>query len=153
MFYFQIRDADDQHAVREDLGGLEPELLLFLRKIQVVEVRLETSNGDCEKNFKLSRQDTTHMGLAIVTVTRTNLDTDANVRKVSKFVMHKNTVHYMPPEPRRQDITSSDVVLAFLVNKNYDPDISDCLVFNFLPIRAYGIPVRLFGMTAPNKLS
>ena len=52
-FYFRVPGAEHREIIRNDLLGLKPELLLFLRQLRVIEIRIQDQFGVFEIHIAL----------------------------------------------------------------------------------------------------
>ena len=141
-FCFRIPAAEKRNEVLRDLLGLKPELLLFLRQLKVVTVRIEDANARPTTSYRLERENSQYHGFTTITLRRTDTHAATPTHTVKGFLMLEFVVTGMPEEELRPGISESEVRLAFPVDENYEPVICDQPTFNFLPIRAYGLPVR-----------
>ena len=141
-FCFRIPVAEKRNEVRHDLLGLKPELLLFLRQLMAISVSIEDANAMPTTNYQLKRDNSQYRGFTMIRLGRTDLQATTPTSTVKRYIIRTIVVRDMPAEELRPGISESDVVLAFPVDENYTPIIEDQPTFNFLPIRAYGLPVR-----------
>ncbi|KAK3700516.1 hypothetical protein LTR37_015917 [Vermiconidia calcicola] len=119
-FCFRIPEAEHREIIRNDLLGLKPELLLFLRQLRVIEIKIQDQFGVLEESYRVDRND----------------------EDVPRL---QGTAENMPDEPKRQNVSESEVLIGFPVSVDFEPRITNHLTFNFLPIRAYGLPFVLQG--------
>lgn len=140
IFCFHIPDSADRSHVKEDLDRLKPELLVFLRKLRSIDVTMQASNGIVRRGYSLTRKDDLVEGIR-----RTTLQHIAHVPKslptAESFLVFTSTVADMPPEPKRENIHETEILLAFPIDETSNPIVASRDVFNYLPIRSYGLPV------------
>ena len=145
MFCFKIPDERHRDAVLEDLMDLNSELLLFLRKLKAIEVHIETADGKKETSFELLREDSELCDFRLVTLSY-NTGGRNTSNYYEKFLLHRQTASDMPDMPAdscRFGVTDTDVAIAFPITDDIWPIIEDQWTFNYLPIRHYGLPVRI----------
>lgn len=113
-----------RNEINAYLEEIHPSLLLFLRKLKVIEVK-----KDREKVRKMEL----HERNGIVEIV---YDDKRSYYKVIKklFNVPKNI-----DEERRKDVNETEIILAFPLKEDYSPNTSDeQFVFAFLPVRNYG---------------
>ncbi|RMY18332.1 hypothetical protein D0867_05404, partial [Hortaea werneckii] len=144
MFCFRIPEQEHRDIVAAHLQELKPELLIFLRQLKRVEVTLQDKAGKIKRTFSLAREDSQVSGVRLTTlrhvVTRPKAATNEE-----QFLVFRDTKTGMPKEKKRENITESDVLMAFPVSASMQPVLSDRRTFNYLPIRSYGLPFVLQG--------
>jgi hypothetical protein len=125
------------------LKSLQPELLLFLRKIR----RLEFRDFDIGKQLVLARADDN----SLVTVSRQVVD-EVYESKCSEsefsFFLYKHRVTMdQIDEPRRRQITATEVAIALPLNSRYEVDAKSSRrgLFAFLPVKATELPFLCHG--------
>ena len=140
-FCFRIIEAQHRRIVQKDLLELKPELLLFLRQLRGIDVKIQQPSGALERSFSLGRADFDHCSLKITSLSR-HSSQPSSQSQTSKFLVCQTTAQDMPYKKRRENVTASEVVIAFPITDTYEPKLQNCLTFNFLPIRSYGLPER-----------
>jgi len=104
---------------------IHPSLLLFLRKLKVIEI--EDKNRNRARRMELYEKDE-----AVEIVYGENKSHWKVIRKSLRVQQGIN-------EKRRKDVNETEIILAFPLNKNGSPDTSnEQYVFAFLPVRKYG---------------
>ncbi|KAI6832547.1 hypothetical protein KC340_g7016 [Hortaea werneckii] len=144
MFCFRIPEQEHRDIVAAHLQELKPELLIFLRQLKRVEVTLQDKAGKIKRTFSLAREDSQVSSVRLTTlrhvVTRPKAATNEE-----QFLVFRDTKTGMPKEKKRENVTESDVLMAFPVSASMQPVLSDRTTFNYLPIRSYGLPFVLQG--------
>ncbi|KAI7390187.1 hypothetical protein KC336_g17010 [Hortaea werneckii] len=144
MFCFRIPEQEHREIVAAHLLELKPELLIFLRQLKKVEITLQDKAGKTKQSFSLAREDD-----QVSSVRRTTLRHIAThpnaVSSEEQFLVFRDTRTGMPKEKKREKVTESDVLMAFPVNAELQPVLSDRRTFNYLPIRSFGLPFVLQG--------
>lgn len=115
------------------LKDIQPSLLLFLRKLEHIQVIVDGVKGqfDCAQLrgepgiTRLTRQQGTQ-------------------RSIEDYLLVKATAQTYTQEPKREGITESEIILAFPISADRTPIIQDRAVHAFLPIRTHSIPVNLY---------
>lgn len=138
MFCFRIPDPAHREIVMKDVTALEAELLLFLRQIRIVNVTIQRPGRDSDTHV-LQRHDDIRDGFRLTKLMHLPSGDDEGTSQ--KFVVCNDTARNMPRHPKRAGVSESDLLLAFPVDEELQPQIRGRRVYNFLPIRAYGFPV------------
>lgn len=60
---------------------------------------------------------------------------------IEDYLVCERTATEMPLQSRREGVSESQLLIAFPISAATEPNIRNQLTFNFLPIRAYGLPV------------
>lgn len=139
MFCFRIPEIAHRDIVRKDVSALEPELLLFLRQLRSISITIQRPDGLIEKSHHLRRTDDFGAGLR-VTELLCSMD-DGGDSTSERFVVCQHTAKGMPHHEKRIGVAESDLLVAFAVDENFEPQLRSRRVYNFLPIRGYGFPV------------
>lgn len=114
------------------LHGLDPNLLLFLRKLRHIEIH-ELAGVT---SFLREEKD----GISVL-VLSTRLKEGAPKREQKQYVRTEFSVDMEPVvEEKRPKMKATDIVLAFPVSPSYEaqPDIEGSRLYAFLPIRQSG---------------
>lgn len=145
QFLLELKDNEDYRQISVDLHGLGPETLLFLRKLAQLDVSV---NGE-RKTYKLRTYNSnSDLGGETATVS----ETTGQQNKSTKYMIERQTVEDMPPDSRRESVTTSEVVVAFAVQDQITPIVKPQQVFAFLPVQRYGFPVSLTPCSIQNKI-
>ena len=127
-------------ALRDDIDAIDPVLVLFLRRIE--RLHLTLFGPFLHKWLIISKSFrrvnwTPNSGIVSIK------DEEANT--VQHLYKHRLTIKYEGTESRRQDITETDIVLAFSVKEEsgaYLPSIrKQNFVFAYLPLGDFGFKV------------
>ena len=124
-FRLSIPPRVDLSSLSKKLAAVEPTLLLFLHKLRQLDIVV---NG---QPCHLSRTDLPN-GITVL-----GSDSEEN-----RYVMVRHLVTGLPPDAKRLNVTTSEVILAFPVSSSGMPIISDQDVHTFLPLRSFGFSVR-----------
>jgi hypothetical protein len=131
--FLKLSDRYNEDELIEEISSLDPALLIFLRRLQHVELHLVSKDGQTWST-NLSRVNKVQGGLQFVTI--------AHERATVKYVTRKHTVRKMPPESKRLSVSQSEIVLAFpIADANEEPLPTTHQVYAFLPIREFGFKV------------
>lgn len=145
QFLLELKRNEDYRQIRGDLEGLGSETLLFLRKLKQLDVSI---NGE-RKAYKLRTVDwSSDFRGEMATISET---TDQET-KTTEYMIERLTVKHLPPDPRREAVTSSEVVVAFAIKDQITPIVKSQQVFAFLPIQNYGFPVSLTPCSAYDEI-
>jgi len=135
------QSTDFSTALTTDVEAIEPVLLLFLRRIERLDLTLFKSCSDNEPAIskRFQRVDWTSQS-GIVSLK----DEDAN--KMHRLYKHRFTTGFDGTENRRLNIEKTDIVLAFPVKKEsgtYVPLIRKRnFAFAYLPLGDFGFKVK-----------
>ncbi|CAO2655016.1 Nn.00g117490.m01.CDS01 [Neocucurbitaria sp. VM-36] len=127
-------------ALKKDFEAIDPVLVLFLRRIERLQLKLFKSSSDDKPLISkcFQRVDWTPDS-GIVSLR----DEDANTKR--RFYKHRFTVDFKGTETRRPGMTKTDIVLAFPVKKTSDtymPSIrKQNFAFAYLPLGDFGFKV------------
>jgi len=136
QFLLELKRNSDYEQIREDLKEIRSEILLFLRKLKRLDVSINGKQKACELRTKHSDFG---FGGETVDISET---TDRETKK-TKYMIERLTVEDLPPDPRREGVATSEVVVAFAVKDPTTPIVKPRPVFAFLPIHDCGFPVSL----------
>ena len=130
----KIKSEDSHGQIKRELDGIEPQILLFIRKLQ----QLDVSVDGRDREYRLQKQgsDDDFGG-----ETNTIVSTRGGITRETKYVIHRHTVKDLAPDSRRSGVDASEIVLAFAVNDNATPITKPQHVFAFLPVHCYGFSV------------
>ena len=133
-----ISEDYNTKALLHELKKLDSKLLIFLRKLRHVDVTIFGDSGVPWKRTLSREDDNTKSNGQQQVVT---LDNDGH--RVL-YVITRFRVENMPPEPKREGCTHSEIMLAFPIFDLNRAKIDSQQVYAFLPIRDYGFKVCLF---------
>lgn len=122
-FVLHIPSRIDLGSLSKRLSEVQPTLLLFLRKLRHLHV---STNGS---KHRLSRKDNGGM---------TSLCSNGDEKR---YLVVKHAVNRLPEEPKRLNVTTSEIVLAFPLSPRQEPIAVDQDVHTFLPLRSFGLKV------------
>jgi hypothetical protein len=139
------QSTDFSTALKNDVDAIDPVLILFLRRIERFHLTLFNSFSRYEPVISKSFQRvnwTPDSGIVSIK--------DENANTMRHLYQHRFTIKYEGTETRRQDITETDIVLAFPVKKEsgtYIPSTQkQNFAFAYLPLVDFGFKVRCFIM-------
>ncbi|RYP37876.1 hypothetical protein DL767_002748 [Monosporascus sp. MG133] len=137
QFLLQLKKNDDYKEIRRDLEDVEPQLLLFLRNLR--ELHVTTPGAGKVYRLRATKSDD---GFGGETATISENSDDGGSFKKTKYVVHRHTAQRLPADPRRQGVTTSEVVVAFAVKDQVTPIDTTQMAFAFLPIDNFGFRSR-----------
>ncbi|KAL1659087.1 hypothetical protein GGF50DRAFT_131293 [Schizophyllum commune] len=130
-FRLELSPGESGAALAEHASKLEPSLLLFLRQLNTLKVETALSGQNPQTiHFKYRTTDDPD----VITLTRWE---DHRTTRDTYFIVH-HTVQGMPEEEKRRDINSTEVTLAFPIDKEGAPQARAEYAHAFLPLRKYG---------------
>jgi hypothetical protein len=129
----------DMDHINEELLGVEPQLLIFLRKLSIItictpirHVQFQTYPTQFEAGFN---------GETISLKTSYFRDGGFYQTSMKKYIIVRHMVQQLPEDERRPGVSESEVVLAFPVLEDTNPMIENHNVCAYLPIDDYGFAV------------
>ena len=131
-FRLQIAQAIDRNELEEQVKGIQPTLLLFLRKLRSIDIEIATRT---RSQISVCRVDE---GDGVVKLERRDNGVCVSSQK---YIVFRQAVRTFAGEEKRQGIEQSEVVLAFPIDADGKPVICQQYVHAFLPVASYGLPV------------
>ncbi|KAF5008934.1 hypothetical protein FDECE_4797 [Fusarium decemcellulare] len=132
QFLLQLGDQVDVQRIQTDLENIDPELLIFLRKLR--RLSIETNYTKKTYHVQTDTSDATIGETATVYSTYGN----ENLTLDKKYAITRFNASRMPSDTRREGITRSEVILAFPINESKSPKMGRHKAFAFLPIDDFG---------------
>lgn len=126
---------DDFIRRSTDLLSIPGALILFLRKLQRIEVLIQRGNGNSNRTFVLESHDDGENS----TMRLVERADDAVSEKF--FHVERRLFQDLPPDDARMNRDKAEVVLAFPITSDSRPVVEQQLTFSFLPIRKFGFKV------------
>jgi anti-sigma regulatory factor (Ser/Thr protein kinase) len=123
---------DDFSKRSTDLLGIPDALILFLPKLQRIEILIQRQNGDLSRTVHESHNDGQNSRL----VKRVD---DSVSEKF--FHVERRKFQGLPSDDARTNRDRAEVVLAFPITNDSRPIVEPQLTFSFLPIRKFGFKV------------
>ncbi|EWG44919.1 hypothetical protein FVEG_15755 [Fusarium verticillioides 7600] len=130
QFLLELKSQRDYDIIKKELNSIEPDLLLFLRNLHQVHISTYGSNKVYRR--KTTKFDARYKGEAV----EISVQSDDITSK--ELIVHRHVVEKLPPEPQREGVVSSEVVLAFIVDSEANPVANTQKVFAFLPVDDFG---------------
>ncbi len=136
QFLLQLKSSEDFERIKIDLRHLEPQLLLFVRRLRELTVKTPTSNI----SYQVSNgREGPSEARDIIHLTSRNNSNNQSVTTSYHVVRH--TVMNLPAENRRPGISMSEVVLAFPTADTFTEIPRSQKTFAFLPVDDFGFKV------------
>lgn len=143
-FCLQLSKEKDSQAEKDLLKQLrlfDSTLLLFLRKLKIIEILVNDRDWMKQFTYHIARSDTRAHGGELITIKKNWTKKKKADETLQYFVVRHNTTD-MPIEPKRRGMEASEVVLAFPFIEN-KPAFHVQKAYAFLPIRDSGFRVGL----------
>ncbi|GKT96161.1 heterokaryon incompatibility protein [Colletotrichum tofieldiae] len=136
----ELKGQEEFESIKRDLGKVRPEILLFLRRLR----RVSVDTATCKKEYTATHHDDDkeYQGETRAVVVH---DSARNTSRVTKYIVVRKRVDDMPKEPRRENIMTSEVTLAFPLTSKGNLIVQQQQVFAFLPINYYGFRFLIQG--------
>lgn len=123
--YLQLSDAYDRRGLLNELRSLDSRLLIFLRRLQNITVCI---SEPLRKTWKSSFSKV-QIGTDLIRLVDNNKPCD--------YIVTRHQVSNMPYEPKREGVSSSEIVLGFPITEHHQPRRQSQQAYAFLPIRDY----------------
>ena len=141
-------DNDGFYAVKTRLQEIQPEMLLFTRRLREIEITFgEVQRSNDTSAHSNNRVNTSEMitynvkmeeGCSqIYAITSATMQSQTAVR----YFRQELEVPDMPNHPHRLDVTETKIILAFPFTTDHVPIIGEQNIFAFMPLRKTSFPV------------
>jgi hypothetical protein len=134
--YLQLSPTCNKAEVLDKLKNFDFKMLLFLQKLSKVKISVKQNAGvgsNFTKEFERTARPTVR-GQEKVDIRHPG--------GTQAFIMFRHTHERMPAEDKRPGKSKSEVVLAFPLQSD-EPLVESQQAHAFLPVRAYGLKVRI----------
>ena len=153
-----LDDDCDESAIEQELRTYDARILLFLRRLQRLEINVDhpdrprkwydsTVRRGTTKDKSTNRENFSHVfthqgrGYSSSNPSITSLGENDDVKD---YLVWRHTAVKLPAEARRPGMSTSEIVLAFPLGKDgQTPEIAPQSVYAFLPIRQHGFDFLL----------
>lgn len=135
QFLLLLKDERTHEKIRSDLTDIEPELLLFLRKLRHLKIDLDGS----QRTFDIQYDMSNNILGERITITSSHGVSCTNSK--SDYIVVRSICNDMPENERRAGVKRTEVTLAFPVDESNIPTIGRQKAFAFLPIDDFGFKV------------
>ncbi|KAL9088067.1 MAG: hypothetical protein Q9165_006408 [Trypethelium subeluteriae] len=138
----RIPDPNDRALVVKHLHAIEPELPLFLRNIRTIQVIFQQLNKSVPENYSLTRVRSDEIGHDFKLIKRNHKNgTEETLLRLVYIACLTASVPY--DEKRREGVKNTKLEINFPLTASGNPELQNRPLYNFLPIRAYGLPFIL----------
>lgn len=138
QFLLEIKNKDAYEEIQEDIKCIEPYLLMFLRKLNILQVSTPSTAHIFTRSCSF---DALFAGETATIVAR---DQFSDLTQETKYLVERHIVRDLPLESRRERVATSEVIVAFPIEDTIYPIIKDQKAFAFLPIANEGFKVSFF---------
>jgi len=142
--YLQLAEDCDTSELVNDVKSLDPKLLIFLLKLQEINITVQETPFPIWKTTLRCQDVEAIEGEELVSLLQ---DGDSQSYKIIR-----QPISGLPPEPKRPDCHESEILLAFPLGESSEPLPASQNVYAFLPIRDYGFKVSKSRLTKMNYL-
>ncbi|TFY59493.1 hypothetical protein EVJ58_g5748 [Rhodofomes roseus] len=127
-FHLQLAPVVDRSDLEEQIGGIQPSLLLFLRKLRSIDIDIAKGKKKRSSLVSVRRIDESDDII--------RLERHENSRCVLKrrYIVVKKMVNTYVHEEKRKGIEQSEIILAFPINDDGQPETTEQYVHAFLPV-------------------
>jgi hypothetical protein len=122
-FYMQLSPEYNAQELMTELCALDPRPLIFLRRLRNIYATIGEDNSKIWET-NLSRSESTFEGHEIIQL----LHNDASL----SYIAMQHEVERLCPEPKRDAVSESNILLAFPLNENQEPQRNSQQVYAFL---------------------
>jgi hypothetical protein len=138
-FILLLHETYDIGALRRELKRLDSRLLIFLRQLQQIVVTIVENDGTKSTRI-LTRADRQSEIGSIIRLTENC--------QILDYIVIPHVIADLPEAEKRAGITRSTILLAFPLDQERQPLITNQRVYAFLPIRDFGLKVSYPPWTA-----
>lgn len=133
-----LRLSGDSYCdeLEQELKMLDPRLLLFLRKLERIEVMSFNRLGSITASTLQRNEE-------VASLDRAKMISVSQNKTATRFKIIEVDINRMPYDARREGCTISKLLLGFPVDERNDPSIAYQKAYAFLPIRDYGCKVSV----------
>lgn len=135
--------TDFASALKPDIEAIHPMVILFLRRIERLEMTLHPS-ASSENRARMSRRFRRYTNDALCPGITTLENEDSGTKE--HFYKLQYTSPFNGTEERRPNLSQTDIVLAFpveLVSNTWTPKPTQLHTYAYLPLGNFGFKVRL----------
>lgn len=147
QFLLEVKRREDYIEIEREMGEVKPELLMFLRKLEKLELSAPGNHRSSIFDRLVQESDPDFGGMETVTLSTTtgNVHSGCDLATTQKrYIVYRHKVQNLPEDDRRNGISKSEISLAFPV-ADRDTAIAESQdTFAFLPIDNFGFKVSLF---------
>lgn len=131
--YLQLSDSYDDQTLIDELQNLDPNLLIFLRRVKEINRLISLRDGTVWRS-KVWKSEGPEGPNRIV-----ELHSDG---RSFRYLIRTHVVSNLPSEPKRPNWTQTKILLAFPTAVSPEqPPLMPQNIYAFLPIRNYGFKV------------
>ncbi|KAB5583473.1 hypothetical protein GE09DRAFT_302763 [Coniochaeta sp. 2T2.1] len=141
QFLLEVKHKNYYSEIERELGMVNPELLMFLRKLTRLKITAPGNNKPRLLSRLVQESDTDFDGMETITLSTTIGAVDSACAPVTmrkKYIVYRHDVRNLPKDKRREGISKSEVTLAFPVANRRTPIVESQKTFAFLPIDDFG---------------
>jgi hypothetical protein len=135
-FHLRLAPSENGNDLSIHLRDVRPTLLLFLRKLRALSITTPDAAPHSAIGIKVKRSD----GPEDDMVTLERIEREKS--KKERYMLVKHLAKTSGQEPARENVTESEIVLAFPLTETQEPVMETQDVHAFLPLRCYGFNVR-----------
>lgn len=133
----QLLGNSKLEEIAVELTKIKPEILLFLRRLRRIVIQTPDEQADYLATYTDHDTDF-HCETRTITMHTNNSEPATE----TKYVIIRKAVEEMPKESTRENISVSEVTLAFPLEQDGNPKVQEQPIFAFLPVGHYGFQVR-----------
>ncbi|PMD48990.1 hypothetical protein L207DRAFT_505973 [Hyaloscypha variabilis F] len=140
--FLNIKSLADFNDIRTELEKLEPQILIFLRKIRKLIIHPPGAGGKILRIQRLDQDDEFDGGETAIL--KSNYLKDDSFKR-QKYVIVRYNMTDLEKDHRRENITATEIVLAFRIDHKMRPVLRAQKTYAFLPIDNYGFNYLIQG--------
>jgi hypothetical protein len=137
QIFLQLNDSATLTEINAEIDSIRPELLIFLRKLS--KIIIITATRYVYFHTTVNEADTELNG---ETIKLFEAQWDGFECSTENYIIVRHKARHLPHDERRLEVDKSDVILAFPVLENAQPDIKNRSTYAYLPFGNYGFSVR-----------
>ncbi|VDB87553.1 unnamed protein product [Peniophora sp. CBMAI 1063] len=131
----------DAGPLAAELSSIEPSLLLFTRRLRSIRIDIRTTSPSASfsATYTCSKEEVHSDAFAKVLVSREVVKDGSAHSLTTTYLVMKHSISMQDVhEPKRSGVRSSEIVLAFPIQKDGSPEVSPQNVFAYLPLGSFG---------------
>lgn len=132
-----LKGTSELRSINKDLHEIEPQLLIFLRKLQKIIIHTPLVNREFEA--EKTKYDEEFKG---ETMKLWRKELPRKKEAITKYLIVRRAAGNLPLDSRRDGVTETEIVLAFPISEYGQPLLKSQDTYAYLPIGNYGFCVR-----------
>jgi hypothetical protein len=134
-----LRSKLQAEKINKELEEIDPEILIFLHRLKTIKIKTPSRHV----TFRATSQNNNGLPEEIITISAARRQ-DGHAPNIyeTQYMVFRHHLTGISAHAKRHGLTESDILLAFPLNGNFDPERSQ-FTYAYLPIDDYGFKVRI----------